>query len=129
MNLGKYLIKKFNDIETCKGRILPNPEVTNKLRKNYQSISPGSKLVGISWKSSESIYSNSKNINISELLPILKIPNLIFVNLQYGNAHKELIYIKNNDIKFIHDENIDPLNNLDDHVAQVAAMDLVITTI
>ena len=128
MNLGKYLIKKFSDIESCTGNIIPNPEVTNKLRKSYQSISPGSKLVGISWKSIESIYSNNKNINVTEILPILKIPNLIFINLQYGNIDKELVEIKNNDIKFITDKNIDPLKNLDDHVAQVAAMDLVITT-
>lgn len=128
MSLGRYLIRELSDIESCQGKILPNSEITNMLRKKYQSRAPDTKLVGISWKSLESVYSDNKNISINELIPILKIPNLTFINLQYGINEKEMREIENNDIKFINDKNIDPINNLDDHIAQVAAMDFVITT-
>ena len=48
------------------------------------------KKIGISWKSQKARYSEDKTKNLEELKPIFKIPNVKFINLQYGETHNEL---------------------------------------
>ncbi|MBF0195304.1 MAG: tetratricopeptide repeat protein, partial [Magnetococcales bacterium] len=84
-------------------------------------------LVGISWQSKSVLYKN-KSMTLFDLLPLLKIPGVTFVNLQYGDTDKERAeFTKKSGIDIIDDTTIDQNGDLDNFAAQVAAMDVVVT--
>ena len=87
-------------------------------------------LVGISWMTTKSFkYADSKSIPLHLWRGILSTPQAKFVSLQYGDAAEEIANMNEMlDDKLIRDTDIDPNSDLDDFAAQVAAMDLVITT-
>lgn len=101
---------------------------TATLRARYQSVSPGTKLVGISWRSKNVRIEDAKSIPLDAWAPILKLPGITFVNLQYGDVAEEIARTERDQgVRIFTDPQIDPLANLDDFAAQVAAMDLVIS--
>jgi hypothetical protein len=62
------------------------------------------------------------------LLPILKLPNILFVDLQYGDTQKEKDIIeKKHSIKIKTISEIDNFNDIDSLVALVDACDFVIS--
>ena len=89
-------------------------------------------LAGISWKSTGigDTRAKIKSIILENWHPILSRQNCFFINLQYGNIEQEIEeHISNkHDISLYLDNDIDPLENLDNFAAQVAALDLVIST-
>ena len=61
--------------------------------------------------------------------PILSQSNCYFINLQYGDVSAELTQFElDTGLKIYQDKEIDSLINLDDFAAQIAALDLVIST-
>ena len=67
--------------------------------------------------------------NISDLSPILKLPDLTFINLQYKDFKTDLIKIKNDfGVKVHNFESLDHYNNLDDVAALCRALDFVVST-
>ena len=62
-----------------------------------------------------------------ELLPILKTPEVLFVNLQYSCSDEDIKFISDNDIEFVNYSDINPLLCLDDYSSLIQALDLVIT--
>jgi len=59
---------------------------------------------------------------------LLSLAGCEFVNLQYGDCREELAAIGRSHGVVIHDwPDADPLRNLDDFAAQIAALDLVIS--
>ena len=52
-------------------------------RKRYET--KGKHIIGLSWASSP-----PKGIPLSSFLPIFKLPNITFVNLQYGETFNEV---------------------------------------
>ena len=95
-NSSSYLVSKKYGI---KNKI----KISNK--KNF--------LIGISWKSVNDQIGDDKSIKLSELKDILNIPNVTFINLQYGDVDDEIKRINKeikNEIKNIKD--IDMLNDI-----------------
>jgi cytochrome c-type biogenesis protein CcmH/NrfG len=85
--------------------------------------------VGIAWKSLNTLNDTHKSASLMDLHPVLKIPGIKFVNLQYGDVAEEILDLKNRTGIDLHIENLgDPLVDLDDHLAHIASLDLVITT-
>ena len=61
--------------------------------------------------------------------PVLSQSNCYFINLQYGDVAAELTQFElDTGLKIYQDKEIDSLINLDDFAAQIAALDLVIST-
>lgn len=95
-----------------------------------QYLKPGRPLrVGLSWRSTSQIAGNRKTTNLLDWRDILNTEGVQFVNLQYGDCAADLASVKNSlGIEIIQDAEIDPLVDLDGFAAQVAALDLVIST-
>ena len=61
--------------------------------------------------------------------PVLSQPDCYFINLQYGDNEEELTQLElDTGLKIYQDKEIDSLINLEDFAAQIAALDLVIST-
>lgn len=109
------------------GYLQAEESCTRKLRDRYQSLSSGL-IVGISWWSGNKITGKFRTAPLALWEPVLTLPGIQFVNLQYGDHRKDIELVNQRlSIDVYHDEMITPLVNLDDFAAQVAAMDLVIS--
>ena len=65
---------------------------------------------------------------ISEWAPILRIPDMTFINLQYSNFDDDLFKIKNELGVTVHNfDDLDQYNNIDDLAALTEALDMVIS--
>ena len=104
---------------------------TKKFRKKYQQLANGKLLIGISWKSTKSNndFGKLKSTSLIQWTSLLNQKDCFFVNLQYGDVKSELDeFSKEAGILIYQDEEVDSLQSLDDFAAQVAALDLIIST-
>ena len=84
--------------------------------------------IGLTWESKRPIYGNDKSVNLELLLPILKIKNFNFINLQYGDTLTIINNFQNThkiNIKTLSD--IDLYNDFEKIAALLANLDLFIT--
>ncbi|MBF0445812.1 MAG: tetratricopeptide repeat protein [Magnetococcales bacterium] len=125
-NLGSLLRQDIYSFPKDSGYLLPNSEQKASIRNRYLAIN-GGVLVGIAWYSKSDKYKN-KSIKLTDLDPLLSIPGVTFVDLQYGDTAVERSeFTKKTGINIIHDDEINQKDDLDSFASQVAAMDLVVT--
>lgn len=86
-------------------------------------------LIGISWASTSQVkIANAKSIPLGEWNDVLT-KRAIFVSLQYGEAAREVQKAPApHGVELVFDNTIDPDHDIDRLAAQIAAMDIVITT-
>ena len=130
-SLGRWLRPNQNDFKRKNQSYLQAcPEKTSKLKTKYKKLAGNKPLIGISWKSRNQNFGEAKSTSLKLWTSILSRQDYFFINLQYGNVKHEVEeHISNkNDISIYLDNDIDSLENLDDFAAQIAALDLVIST-
>ena len=128
-SLGQFFRTDFSSFPLRRGYLKADPQRTAMLRARYQAIAPGNRIVGLSWRSKNDRIGKSKSAEIFAWNEIFCVPGVTFVNLQYGDCASELAAVHQAfGVAVVQDQEIDPLKNMDDFFAQVAAMDLVITT-
>ncbi len=128
-SLGRYLRRDFASFPKHEGYLKADPDKTARLRRKYEEVAGGRRIVGLAWKSAHRVYGLSKSATLAEFGTILEVPGTLFVNLQYGDCAEEIKAAKQKFGVEIHqDPEIDPLADMDGFFAQVAAMDLVIST-
>ena len=127
--LGPLIRTSFSDFPSREAYLSACPKKVAELRGKYALRSNGKKIVGLSWKSANAEFGRQKSLRLRDYKLILENPNLIFVNLQYGDIDTEFDVLPNEvRSRFIRDYEVDPLVDLDTFAAQIAAMDLVIST-
>ena len=129
-SLGRWLRSNQNDFKRKNQSYLQAcPEKTSKLKTKYKKLAGNKPLIGISWKSGNQNFGEAKSTSLKFWTSILSRQDCFFINLQYGNVKQEVEeHISNkNDTSIYLDNDIDPLENLDDFAAQIAALDLVIS--
>jgi tetratricopeptide (TPR) repeat protein len=106
--------------------LIADQDTTASLRNR---IRQGKKLVcGISWSSKNADTGTTKSISLQSLLPVLQVPDVAIVDLQYGDTTQERAEITAaSGIKLNHLDDIDNKNDIDDLAALIQACDLVIT--
>ena len=128
-SLYKHFIQEISQKDKVEAFIIPDPVRVKFWRKRLNSIGNGP-YIGISWKSSiVSPYRLEHYPPISEWSPVLMIPDITFINLQYINFTDDLTKIRNELGVTVH--NFDDLNlydNIDDVAALSAALDIVVST-
>lgn len=84
--------------------------------------------VGIAWHSRiNHKVGVHKGMPLGEMLPLLHVPGVTFVSLQYGDVGAEIGEVNGFGANLIHDQTVDPLVDMDHFAAQVAGMDHVVT--
>lgn len=88
----------------------------------------GQLVVGIAWRSGRAKDGWIKTIPLDLWGPILSLPNVTFVSLQYSAHSAEIDAAKKSTgCDIIVDPGVDPLKDMDTFANQVTAMDLVIS--
>jgi len=118
------------DIESYPGRdtyLVADAAMREAIRQRY--LDGGDDLlVGISWVSRNVDIGEAKSMLLADWRPVIDIPGVTFVDLQYGDtASERKAFEEATGAKIIHDDGIDQMKDLDAFAAQVAAMDLVIS--
>ena len=99
----------------------------NKWKQRYSSIGDGMKI-GLSWRGGANIKTKrSRSIEIQSLLSIVEKKSS-FVNLQYGDCSDEISYLYDKSGIVLNDwDDLDPLIDLDNFIAAISELDLVIS--
>ena len=100
---------------------------SNTLRKKFNEMNPGAKIVGVSWKSSAFKDAAKRSLDLSELVKEISNDSLL-VNLQYGDVQEELAQLQNSiGRSMLQLDDVDNFNDLDGFSALIQACDKVIS--
>ncbi|MBB3264384.1 tetratricopeptide (TPR) repeat protein [Azospirillum sp. OGB3] len=105
----------------------PDTERAALWRERVDALGPGLK-VGISWRSQIiTAHREGAYTRITDWLPLLEVPSVRVVNLQYGDCAAELASIEPDGVRRVHRwDDLDLKNDLEGVAALMAALDLVI---
>jgi Flp pilus assembly protein TadD len=105
-----------------------NSERAEYFKYKYTEMFGSKKKWGIAWRSKSIVNPEERSIDLVQLAPILQLPNIQFINLQYGDVAEEVEGLKaSTGIEIYCDSEVDPLINVDEFLAQIEALDHVIT--
>lgn len=123
-SLGKYVRRSFADFRS-RNPFLVAPQDLPDFRKEH----PGKMIVGVSWKSANDIFGEDKSMNLEDLDAILKIPGIVWVDLQYGDTATEVGDARQRTGATIigQTDNAYRSQDLDPWLARVKACDVVLT--
>ncbi len=126
-SLPRHLRPDLDSFPRHTGYLIPEPSTLAHWRERYKTLGTGLK-VGISWRGGHVTKTKIRSTHLLQWRDILSVADMHFVNLQYGACETELAEIKQSLGVDVHDwEDADPLQNLDNFAAQVAALDLIIS--
>ena len=128
-SLGQHFRPDFASFPSHTGYLKADPDKVSEIRARYDALAKGRRIVGLSWRSKNEKVGEAKSTDLNDMAAVLQVPGVMFVNLQYGECAEELAEVhKQFGVEIIHDDDIDPLKDMDGFFAQVSAMDLVVST-
>ena len=87
----------------------------------------GELVCGIFWKSRQEKRGLKKSLDLIDLLPILRIPGVKFVNLQYGDTVEDCRALREQTgVQLFHCDEVDNFNDLEGHAALIQACDFLV---
>ena len=128
-SLYKHFIEEIMQNAKPDAFLVPDPERVKFWKTRLRSLGKGP-YIGISWKSSDMSPTRLPNYTpISEWSPVLKVPDVTFINLQYTDSADDIAKIKDEFGVTVHNfEDIDQYNDIDDVAALCAALNMVVST-
>lgn len=123
----RYLRPDFSSFPAGRRAYLqPDAGLVATIRERYAAL-PGRKI-GLAWKSKNLLNGADKSCPLPTWRPILSLPDTTFVNLQYGEVTEELEALqRQHGIAIHHDRQIDQLRDMDGFLAQICALDAVVS--
>ncbi len=127
-SLPKFFRTDFDSFPKKNLYLMPNIEQVEMWHNRFKALGKGLKI-GISWRGgAKSGVIRKRSIMLEQWDKLLSLSGVHFINLQYGDCKNELKEIKGKLGVSIHDwEDADPLKDLDNFAAQIAALDLIIS--
>lgn len=122
-SLPRFFRRSERDFPSRRRYLVADPARIHFWRERIARLGKG-KTVGISWRGgSHPADVSRRSITLDQWEPILSLPDVNFINLQYGDVFGELEHQR-----AIHRfPDVDPLRELDDFAALVSALDAVVT--
>jgi hypothetical protein len=126
--LPRFLRRRIDDFPQTAGYLVPDPNLVAKWRSSLARFG-GTLKVGISWNGGKDAETRRRrSIPLDLWGPIFQVPGAQFVNIQYGWAAAEATTASDRfGVPLDDGSDCDPLQNLDDFAAKLAALDLVLT--
>ena len=125
-SLGFFFRQSINDFpKQLEAHIVPDPDKV----KHFKSILPQNKKlkVGLSW-STIGARSSKRTISLNQMAKLLTLPDVEFINLQYGDTSEERKRFKKDyGVELISFDDLDLMNDFDGLAALIASCDLIIT--
>ncbi|CAK0780933.1 protein O-GlcNAc transferase [Gammaproteobacteria bacterium] len=128
-DLPRYLRPTLDRFPAVRGYLIPNPTRVTAWRERLAILGAGLK-VGVTWRSGFLKTARRRHYTeLSEWAPILTLPGIVFVNLQYDDCVAELATAREQFGVAIHTfPGLNLKDDLDEVAALSAALDLVIGT-
>ena len=128
-SLYKHFFEEITQTPKTEAFLIPDAVRVNFWKDRLKSLGKGP-YIGISWKSSVvSAYRLQHYPPISEWSPILMMPDVTFINLQYVDFEEDVEAIKDELGVTVHNfDDLDQYNNIDDMAALCSALDIVVST-
>ena len=110
------------------GFLVPDTKRVHQWHERYKLLGAGLN-VGISWAGGKTPQERlSRSAPLEQWTTLLNIPGINFISLQYGDHADELAHVAKTTGAIIHNwQDSDPLIDMDDFAAKIAALDLVIS--
>ncbi len=110
------------------GWIRPDPRLVDRWRSRLDALGPGIK-VGVGWRSQVmTAHRQSSYIAAPALAPLLRVPGVVAVNLQYGPVAAEIAAAEAASGRKIHHwDDLDLTDDFENTAALMAALDLVVS--
>ena len=126
-SLGSFFRKNIQDFKEHPISYLKvNKDLVSGLKRK---LTHGKKICGISWFSKNLEIGPEKSLSLIQLLPILSLKNITFVDLQYGDtSHEREILLNDYGIEIQKITEIDNFSDIDGLASLIEACDFVITT-
>jgi Tfp pilus assembly protein PilF len=126
--LPRFLRRRVENFPQTPAYLRPDPERVAAWRSRFARLGSALK-VGISWQGGkEPEIRRRRSIPLDLWGPIFAVPGVRFVNLQYGPAAAESVRVQQRlGVPLDDGSECDPLVDLDDFAARLAALDLVLT--
>jgi tetratricopeptide (TPR) repeat protein len=126
MSLGSHYRQHASDfLDADSQYLLPDLDRAAVLRRKLAC--KGELLCGIFWKSRLGKNGLKKSLELMDLLPILQIPGVKFVNLQYGDTLEECRMLRQQTgVQIINCDEVDNFNDLEGHAALIQACDFLV---
>ena len=127
-SLYKHFIDEIIENDKPDAYLVPDPARVTYWKDRLKSLGRGP-YIGISWKSSNMSPERLPNYSsISEWSPILKIPDVRFINLQSTDYADDLSKVREELGVTVHNfDDLDQFNDIDDVAALCAAIDMVVS--
>ncbi|MDH5216780.1 MAG: tetratricopeptide repeat protein, partial [Gammaproteobacteria bacterium] len=126
-SLPLHFRKKTEDFPQRTKFLIPDENKTAYWRSQYSELGEGIKI-GISWQGGKRVDPVKRSIALDDWLPILKTPNCVFMDIQYGDTREARnIFEKKHGINIHCFAQCNPLEEQDDFASQLTALDLVIS--
>lgn len=125
-DLMPWLRPSLADFPAKGGHLIPEPERVAALRARLGDKGP---RIGISWRSrNQAAPRGVFYADILEMAPILALPGVTFVNLQYDDAEAEIARARAEaGVDILRLDDLDLMNDLEGAAALTACCDLVIS--
>ncbi|MDP2323647.1 MAG: hypothetical protein Q8N51_06410, partial [Gammaproteobacteria bacterium] len=125
--LPRHFRSGLQDFPAHDGYLKADPARVQHWRRQLVALGPGLK-VGISWRGGVAVTRRGRrSLDLTQLLPVLSVPGVHWINLQYGDRGTEIAELASTQNISITDwpEAID--GDYDETAALVSALDLVIS--
>ena len=127
-SLGKIFRNTLQDFQRARYPYIFDDAIRTKAIKSRPEF-VNTITCGISWGSMNKKIGDDKSIPMNNLYPLLKMSNIKFVNLQYGDIKTSLLQVKEDlDQEIINLEEIDLFNDVDGVLSIIAACDIIVTS-
>lgn len=126
-SLGRWLRAEVESFLECAPYLKADPTRSGELQAAYRAMAGGRSIIGLSWRSGNITIGQEKSIPLATLLPLLQRQDVFWISLQYGDVAEEIAWLRSQGVMIHHDPAIDGLRDMNGFVAQVAALDRVIT--
>ena len=124
-SLGQYLRKDEAAFPRERAYLVPDRACAASLRAR---LNDGRTVIGLSWRSRNPKYENSKSTALADFAPLLRLSGCRFVDLQYGDTSAEREAVERElGVRIERLEDIDNTADIDGLAALIAACDAVVT--
>ena len=128
-DLGHLLRLSSEEIKETRRPFLKADQTKLAAFESKALFSSGKIVCGLAWRSHNKRFGEEKSIGLKQLEPILRNPQLEFINLQYGGVDSEIREAESRFGATIHQiRGLDVYYDIDGLLAVINACDMVITT-
>jgi len=126
-SLGRWVRRTEADFANAGTYLQADAVRVGAVRDVYRAAGAGRRLVGLSWRSGNTTIGAEKSIPVTDLIPLLRAPGILWVNLQYGDCTDDLAAMRAAGVEIHTQGGVDSLRDMDGFAAQVAALDAVVS--